>query len=298
MQLYLAQYVTNEIWAAAFASLAIWLALRILARRDARLPVHLCLGALLGAALLTKFSTLLAVAAVLAALAARLVASGERRPGGWARSVGAVALATVAVAGWHYARVALRFGDPFVGNWEAAAGGAWWQDPGYRTAQDYLRFGESLTRPVFSAFHSCPDALYSTLWGDGLLGGSARVIDAPPWSYPLMLSGYWLALLPSLGVVAGLAASLRRLVREPCAEWFLVLALAGSTGLALLALSLELPFYAQCKAFYGLQALVPFAALGAVGLDSMARRLGRAGDLVWVLLGSWALCAWATYWAR
>jgi len=298
MQLYLAQYVTNEIWAAAFASLAIWLALRLLARRDTGLAAHLGLGALLGAALLTKFSTLLALAAVLAALVARLAASGERSPRVWARTVGAVALATVAVAGWHYARVALRFGDPFVGNWEAAAGVAWWQDPGYRTAQDYLRFGESLTRPVFAAFHSCPDALYSTLWGDGLLGGSARVLDAPPWSYQLMLAGYWLALLPSLGVIAGLVASLRRLVREPRAEWLLVLTLAGATGIALLSLSLALPFYAQCKAFYGLPALVPFAAFGAVGLDLVARRLGRAGDLVWVLLGTWALCAWATYWAR
>jgi hypothetical protein len=209
-----------------------------------------------------------------------------------------VLLACVAVAGWHYARVALRFGDPFIGNWDAAAGVAWWQDPGFRSAGDYLRFGQSLTRPVFSAFHSCPDALYSTLWGDGLLGGSARALDAPPWSYRLMLAGYWLALLPSIGVLVGLALALRDLVREPRAEWLLLLGLAGATGVALVGLSLQLPFYAQCKAFYGLQALVPFAAFGAQGLDLLARRLGRAGDLVWVLLGTWALCAWATYWAR
>jgi len=298
MQLYLAQYATNEPWAAAFASVAIWLALRLLARRESRPGAHLALGALLGAALLTKFSTLLTLAAVLAALAARRVASGEGRPRVWTRTLGAVVLASVAVAGWHYARVALRFGDPLVGNWDAAAGVAWWQDPGYRTAQDYLRFGESLARPVFSAFHSCPDALYSTLWGDGLLGGAARVLDAPPWSYQLMLTGYWLALLPSAGVLVGLAVSLRALVREPRAEWLLVVGLAGATAFAIASLSLALPFYAQCKAFYGLQALVPLAAFGAVGLDLIARRLGRAGDLVWVLLGSWALCAWATYWAR
>jgi hypothetical protein len=298
MQLYLAQYVTNEIWGAAFASLALWLALHLLTRRESGIGAHLGLGALLGAALLTKFSTLLALAAVLAALAARLVANGERQLRVWTRTLGAVVLAAVAVAGWHYARVALRFGDPFVGNWEAAAGVSWWQDPGYRTPLDYLRFGESLERPVFSAFHSCPDALYSTLWGDGLLGGSARVRDAPPWSYQLMFAGYWLALLPSLGVLAGLAVSLRRLVHEPRAEWLLLLGLAGATCLALASLSLALPFYAQCKAFYGLQALVPFAAFGAIGLDLVARRLGRAADLVWVLLGTWALCAWATFWAR
>jgi hypothetical protein len=297
MQLYLANYATNEVSAAALASLAVWLALRILARGGASLPAHLGLGALLGAALLTKFSTLLALAAVLAALAARLVARGDG-PAAWARSVGATALAAFVVAGWHYARVAWRFGDPFVGNWDPAAGAAWWQDPGYRTALDYLRFGESLTRPVFSAFHSCPDALYSTLWGDGLVGGAARVVDAPPWSYRLMLAGYWLALVPSAGILLGVAAALRRLVREPRAEWLLLVGLAAATGFALVALSLELPFYAQCKAFYGLQALVPLAAFGALGLDAAARRLGRAGDLVWILLGTWALCAFATYWAR
>jgi hypothetical protein len=113
-----------------------------------------------------------------------------------------------------------------------------------------------------------------------------------------MFAGYWLAILPSLAVLAGLVVSLRRLVREPRAEWLLVLGLAGATGFAIASLSLELPFYAQCKAFYGLQALVPFAAFGAVGLELVARRLGRAGDLVWVTLGSWALCSWATYWAR
>jgi hypothetical protein len=113
-----------------------------------------------------------------------------------------------------------------------------------------------------------------------------------------MFAGYWLALLPSLGVLTGLVVSLRRLVRQPCAEWLLLLGLAGATGLALASLSLALPSYAQCKAFYGLQALVPFAALGALGLDLLARRLGRAGDLIWVLLGTWALCSWATYWAR
>jgi hypothetical protein len=113
-----------------------------------------------------------------------------------------------------------------------------------------------------------------------------------------MLAGYWLALVPSLGVLLGLASALRRLVREPRAEWLLVLGLAGANAFALVSLSLALPFYAQCKAFYGLQSLVPFAALGALGLDLAARRLGRAGDLVWILLGTWALCAASTYWVR
>ncbi len=298
MQLYLAQYVTNEVWTAAFASSAVYLCLRILARDDRTLRAHLALGVLLGAALLTKVSALLVAVVVLAVLGARLLARGERSPGAWLSSVGAVTLALVLVSGWSYARVAWHFGSPLVGNWDAASGFLWWQDPGYRTAWDYLRFGDSLTRPIYAAWNGCPDALYSTLWGDGLIGGMARVEDAPPWRYELMFVGYWLALVPSAAVLVGLGAALARTVREPSAEWLLVLGVALGTAFALVSLSLRLPFYAQCKAFYGLSALVPFAAFGGLGLDLMASRLGRARYALWLLVGVWALCAYATYWAR
>ena len=298
MQLYLAQYVTNELWAAAFASAALWLCLRVIVRDDRSTRSHLALGALLGAALLTKFSALLVALVVIAVLGGRLLVRRERVPRVWLSSVGAVAVALLLVAGWHYARVWRQFGSPLVGNWHEATGFRWWQDPGYRTIGDYLRFGDALTRPIYSAFDSCPDALYSTLWGDGLVGGRAHLEDAPPWRYELMFAGYWLALLPALGVAVGLVAAAVRLARAPAAEWALLLGLAGTTAFALLSLSLRLPFYAQCKAFYGLPALVPFAAFGAVGLDLLARRLGRAAPALWVLLGTWALCSFATYWAR
>jgi hypothetical protein len=297
MQLYLAQYVTNEVWTAAFASWALYLCLRILARDERSPRAHLGLGAVLGAALLTKVSALLVAAVVVAVLAGRLLARGERSPRAWLGSVGAVVLAAALVSGWSYARVAWHFGSPLVGNWDPVTGFLWWQDPGYRTAFDYLRFGESLTSPIFSAWNGCPDALYSTLWGDGLIGGMASGRDAPPWRYELMFAGYWLALVPTAGVALGLVAALARLVREPRADWALVLGVSFVTAFALISLSLRLPFYAQCKAFYGLSALAPFAAFGALGLDVVAQRLGRAGEAVWVLLGTWALCAVATYWS-
>jgi hypothetical protein len=296
MQLYLAQYVTNEVWAAALVSCAVWQELRILGGRAGGGRAHLALGALLGAALLTKFSALVAAAVLLAVLAGRLALRGERSGRAWLQSVGSVLVAMTAVAGWHYARVWAHFGSPLVGNWNAAAGPAWWQDPGYHTVWDYVRFGESLTRPVFSACYGCADGLYSTLWGDGLIGGMVRSADAPPWRWELMASGYWLALLPSLGVAIGFGLGVARLVRAPTADGWLLVGLAGATAFALLSLSLELPFYAQCKAFYGLSALVPFAAFGAAGLDAIASRLGRAAPALWILVGTSALCGYAAYW--
>lgn len=309
MQLYLAQYVTNEVWTAALASASVYLCLRIVARDVRTLRTHLALGALLGAALLTKVSAGLVAVVVLAVLGARLLARGERSPRAWLESVGAVAFALLVIAGWSYARVAWHFGSPLFGNWDEASGFLWWQDPGYRTAWDYLRFGDALTRPILAAWNGCPDAIYSTLWGDGMIGGrvatlwgdgliGGRVDSAPPWRYELMLVGYWLALVPTAGVVVGIGAALVRLVCEPRAEWALVLGVAGGTAFALVSLSLRLPFYAQCKAFYGLSALVPFAAFGGLGLDLLATRLGRARPALWILVGTWALCSYATYWAR
>lgn len=298
MQLYLSQFVTNEVWTAAFASAALWLCLRILARDDRSVLSHLALGTLLGAALLTKVSALLVAGAVLLVLGGRLVARGERSPRTWFASVGTVTLALAVVAGWSYARTAWHFGSPLVGNWDPAAGFRWWMDPGYHTLGDYLRFGESLTHPLFSAWNGCPDALYSTLWGDGLVAGRASVVNAAPWRHSLMFVGYWLALVPTAGVVIGFGAILVRVVREPRAEWFLLLAVAGGISFALISLSLRLPFYAQCKAFYGLSALVPFAAFGGLGLDLLATRLGRARYALWIVLGMSVLCFYATYWSR
>ena len=299
MGLYMAQFVTNEVWTAALSSAALWLSLRIITRDDRSVAAHLALGTLLGAALLTKFSALLVSGIVLAVLCGRLLARDERSPRAWLTSVGAVVLALVVVSGWHYARVAWNFGSPIVGNWEASTGFHWWQDPGYHTIWDYLRFGDSLTHPIFSAWNGCPDALYSTLWGDGMFSGWAfDQRPPPPWRYELMFPGYWLALVPSAGLVIGLGAALSRLVREPQAEWLLLLGVAAATAFAFVSLSLRLPFYGQCKAFYGLSALVPFAALGGLGLDLVATRLGRLRSALWILVGIWALCSYATYWAR
>ena len=287
-QLYLGQYVTNEGWLALWSSAALCLAL-------------LGLGAVLGLALLTKFSALLTLAAVAAVLAGRLLVRGERKPAAYLRTVGAVLLGALLISGWHYARVTTRFGSPLIGNWDRATGYAWWQDPGYRTAGDLLRGGSALGEPVWSAFHSIPDALYSTLWADGLQGGAALLAAGPPWDRELMAAGLLLALVPTAGLLLGLGAALVHLVRAPSARWFLLLGVLGATGFAVYAMCLRLPFYAQAKAFYGLAALVPLAAVGAWGLDLLAGKGAGWGALarrlvVWTLVGVWALAAFRTYW--
>lgn len=295
MQLYIFQYVSNEGLHAALSTLALSLTLRILKREDSSARSHLALGAVLGLAMLTKFSALITLAVAAAVLAGRLAAGRVRAPRVWARTLGSLALGLLLVCGWHYARVTARFGRPLVGNWDAASGFAWWMDPGYGTAGQLTRFGRSLSAPLFSAYHSLPDAIYSTMWGDGLLGGASITTLRPPWNHGLMAAGYLLALLPTLAILTGLAAALVRLVRRPSAEWLLLLGVLGSTAFAVVAMSLKLPFYAQAKAFYALSAMMALTALAGWGCEILGRRPRLAGLLVYTLLGTWGLCSYFTF---
>lgn len=298
VQLYMFQYTTNEGLHAALCSLALWLALRLLRREDISVRSHAALGAVLGLAMLAKFSALVIWVVIAAVLAGRLAARGIRETRAYARTLGALSLAALLVCGWHYARVVQRFGRPLVGNWDRDTGFAWWMDPGFATAGTFLRFGRSLTTPLLSAFHSLPDALYSTLWGDGLLGGASLMTIRPPWNYGLMAAGFLLGLLPTLALLTGLAAALIRLVRAPSADDFLVLGALGGSFFAVLALSLKLPYYAQAKAFYGLASLVSLCALTGRGFEILIRRSRLAAAVLSILFCVWALNAYATFWIR
>src|SRR5207245_4701043 len=130
-QLYMSHYVSNETWGAAWGAISFYVCLRIVRRDETSLGDHLLLGALLGAAMLTKFSSLIVVGTILVVLVGSLVARGERSPAAWARSVGVVLLVFGITCGWHFLRVGLRFGKPLIGNWDPATGFSWWQDPGY-----------------------------------------------------------------------------------------------------------------------------------------------------------------------
>jgi hypothetical protein len=297
-RLYLSQYIGNETWAAAWAAASLYACLRILRRTEVSPGTHLFLGVLLGAGMLTKFSALLVLGVTAVVLTGRLLARGERSVTVYARSVGAMLVACAVVCGWHFLRVTMRFGTPLVGNWHPATGFSWWQDPGFHTGQYYTSFGLSLVEPLFSSFHSFTDGVFSTLWGDGLLGGSSQRDVRPPWNYDLMISGYLLACLPSLAILTGAVTALIELVRKPRAEWFLMLGLLGATALALFVMTLRLPFHGQAKAFYGSSAFVPVIALGAWGVDVLGRRSPVVRMLVHLWLGTWALNAAASYWIR
>ena len=258
--LYLSQYVTNEALAAALVSASIYLTLRMLRAERASWKLWAGLGLCLGAALLTKSTAVLALPVILAALLGKEVQrlkskvqsrgtedaglafeAGKRSLWKGAGRLGVVVAVCAVVCGWHYARVWANYGSPLIGVWDPRTGFSWWQDEGYRTGAFYLRFGQALLHPWFSALYSFGDGIYSTLWGDGLLGGAADISWSPPWNYDLMSLGYWLALLPAVGVIVGGILGLVKFLRQPSADWFLVIGLGFVIGLAVVHMSMAVP---------------------------------------------------------
>ena len=293
MHLYLAQYVTNEMLAAALATVALYLCLRLLKSDVPRTSQFALLGAMIGASMLTKVTGILLLPIVIAALAVKLRTS--RTPLAIAvRNLGLLLAICFVICGWQYVRIWVKFGTPLVGNWDVISGFSWWQDPGYHTAGNYFRFGRSLVHPFFSGFAGFADGIYSTLWGDALCGGASSLTFA--WNHQALLAGYLWALIPTTLIVIGAVVAIIQFVRKPSSEFFLIVGFSAVLMLGLIFMTLRIPSYAQAKAFYGLSAITPLCFFGALGWETSTHGSERLRFVLGTLVLVWALNSFATYW--
>jgi Flp pilus assembly protein TadD len=294
-QVYQLQFPSNETLGAVIATGAFYLVLTILRQPRPSLGRYAALGVVLGAALLSKASAVMILAAILLTLVAQ--AWTERpSPRVFLGRAGLCLGLSLLVGGWPYWKLWRQFGNPLTGNWDPAVGAAWWQQPGYHTPAYYLSFGQSLVRPFFSGFHSFWDGLYSTWWGDGLFGGTSRLYSRVPWNYNLMTVGFVLALIPSALVLTGLRRALVEAVRRRGLDWLLLASAALFFGFAIFAMSLKLPFYSESRAMYALPLVLPFCAFGALGWDFWQERCSWARPILFVWLGVWLLTVYSSFW--
>jgi tetratricopeptide (TPR) repeat protein len=294
--LYLSQFVTNELLTGVLATAAFYAFLRALETKGLFWPAMT--GVALGAAMLTKFSALLAIPLLLGSLAAQPFLRKDSAGGRWWRSACFGLICCVLVCGWHYARIWAATGKPFVANWETIEGSGWWQSPGFRVVGYYFGFGEALTRPLFSSFHSFADGLYSTLWGDGLAGGAGRIVFRPPWNYDLMNAGYALAVPLSLLLMVGAVRVLCKTARKPDLPWIVVLGSVALYGLAILYMSQRVPSYAQVKAFYASPAALPLTAIFMAGWSWLAEKHRAARVVLWLVLLTWCFTVYSAFWVQ
>jgi Tfp pilus assembly protein PilF len=85
-------------------------------------------------------------------------------------------------------------------------------------------------------------------------------------------------------------------LRRPQAEWLLLFGLAGGLIVALVYQFLRYPYYGHGRASYLLTGMVPLCALGALGLDFLARFHRVLGFVLVILLGTWAGTVYTSFW--
>jgi len=286
MNLLLAAHVSNEGLLAAFSAAALVSAVGVLLRDQPERDLGdlAALSVWIGLALLTKITAVVLTATVGVFVGVRLLARTEDRA--WLRVRAGVAWLGPAalISGWFYLRNALVYGRPWVGNWNLPGEGQlWWSPPGFHTLDYYTHFGRVLVEPWYAAFASFWDALYSTAWGDGMLGGSASLAGRTAvWDYEWMALGYWTALPISALVLIGLGRWVADCVRDASAQRRAALGLPlvflAALGFAIGLGTILLPYWGQAKAFYGLS-LTPVLAVGfARGYEAADRVVsGRGG---------------------
>jgi tetratricopeptide (TPR) repeat protein len=297
-QVCLLHYTTNETLSALFVTASLVVGLHLVRAGQPWGGWYCLLGIVLGLALLSKASAVLAVPVIFGALVVKLAARREQSARIWLEVVAAPFLICVIVGGWPYLRLWREYGNPFVGNWNAEVGDLWWQYKGFHTPHYYFSFGNALIHPFFSGVHGFWDGFYTTLWGDGLWGGKVDFWSRPPWNYDFMTVGFILALIPTTLVLTGLARALGGCFRAARLPWVLLLGAGWFFAFAILGMSFKVASYAQTKAFYGLPVLLPFCALGAMGFEFWAGRGRWLRCVTGVALGIWLVNLYASFWIR
>jgi hypothetical protein len=298
MNLYISQVIGNEPLAGCLSAVVVVLVIRYL-----KSPVpntwraFAIIGLFLGLAMLTKVTAVLLVPPVLLAITYGGLAGHDRVKRGLidvVKRIGVVLGVAFLVTGWYYIRNYLEMGRFFIGGWDASRTIVWWQDPGYRTPEQFYTFGESLFYPAYSAVTGIWDSLYSTFWMDGFLSGVCIYDFRPPWNYGFMLAGAWFALLPLAAIALGALASIVKPLREEKRVAFFCTLCVGIYLFAILYLFLIVPVYSTGKATYALGIVPCFAVLCAEGLNILTSKpLLKA--LLYGIIACWAFASYATY---
>jgi uncharacterized membrane protein (GlpM family) len=197
--------------------------------------------------------------------------------------------------GWYFARNWAKLGKPFAaGSWDPATGLVWWQLPSYRTWTQLTSFGTALSRPVYRCVWSLWDALYSSMWMDSFASGRVVHPEQFPWNINWMLTGAWLALIPTACLIASPVTSWRNEFRKSRSALLFALVALAIYLTALIDLYVRLPIYSTAKATYLVGLLPCIAVLAAAGAAPLLRfRFLRA--LIVSALACWAVASYAAY---
>ncbi len=253
------------------------------------------LGFLLGAALLTKFTSVAIVTGAFATLALQTAVRRNWRTG--TATLIATASVMLSVCGWYYARNVSVYGTPFklsrdefmvrhVENYQSQGRRNLWEyvlfDPVILYRPQWPRgipltgdFSEHAEHSVLR--ESVPTGVYANAWFDGGTGNvlpPVTVNNASRRAGQLVLT---LALAPSLLVVVGVVTAIRRLWRAGWDDTLVAMLLTFGTMVALFVQATKtVPMHAAVKATYLTPVSLTFAFWFALGADAL-----RSADARW-----------------
>jgi hypothetical protein len=295
MNLYMSQSLGNEPLAGFFTAIAVVLGIRLLKdfSQAGSNRNHWLLGIVLGLAILTKVTAILLLAPLLVILVFSLY-NNDHKPATILAGCLRFLAGPFFITGWYFLRNWIELGRPYIGGWDPARKIIWWQDPGYRIAEQFTTFGESFVQPIYAARFGFWDAIYSSFWLDGLLSGVADYDARPPWNDSFLLCAPWLAILPTAAILLGGLAAIRHPDANVRRGLLFALACIGIYFAAVLTLYFQLPIYSTAKATYTLGLIPCYAILGAAGFDLMMRNIVLRA-VVYGGMACWALFAYLAY---
>lgn len=270
------------------STLALTLAVRLLARRDFRLARAVPLGLVLGAAQLVRAFSLWTFAVVLLAFGAAALRERERRR--VLVAIAGVVAAVAVVAGPWYAHQASRYANPVFDRPQVTK--PIWER---RPAAFYVSTGlpRVITEPYAPSFaNRFGPTLYADAWGDyfGFFAWRAERGQPTEVQRRDLVAQSVVGLLPTLLALAGwiglLVVAVRRL--QPAPLLVALLPLAGLAGMLYFTVSYPTPDGDVIKGTYMLTTAPAWAACAGLAVDRLAVR-PRLGLVLAVLLGASAL---------
>jgi len=282
MNIYMSAFISNEVFSSAVSSLVLFLSFRMLAREGCGFRYCFVSGFFAGLALLSKY-TFVVFLPVCALFVAWRREAADSRPVYSVFKAVLLLLTAAFVAGWFYLRTHSFTGSMFIEQMELFGV---WQIPGFRTLSYFTGFGEALRQPFIGAsFHSFWDLVYSTLWGDGLVGGMSILPAHYLWNMDYAGAVYLLALPMTLFAVIGWCRFAYAFAAAPSRTEGILRGFAAALLFVAFLLLLHMSMQ-TAKAFYVLLVVGPLCAVAAEGFCWFYGLLGH----LWMrlLLGGWA----------
>jgi hypothetical protein len=294
MNIYISQAIGNEPLAGILTSLLVlWQIKYIQSERPPSRGQLIIAGFLAGLALLTKTSALLIIILlVLTILLKGFFNMGNRNNQitETTRSIITISITAFLVCGWYYIRNIIVLGAPFIGGWDSARKIVWWQDPGFRTIEQFTNFGECLLYPIFSSFAGVWDSLYSTIWMDGFIS----VYNLAPWNYNFMLSLSWLSLPLTLFLIIGfliITVDMKRSCQD--GRLFCVISIFLYLS-AILYMFLTVPIFSTGKATYALGLLPCIAVVCTEGAKPFLKTPVLKSMIAGIVV-VWVVCSYCSF---